>query len=110
VLQEDEEEVSQEDDEVPQEDDEEAIKYSLNLIFLYVIYLKTCRRFHGGASGIPSAGRRWWTSGAPPSGRRHTTLARRERCLMMTGVPHYQGNLTLNQYAQRWVREFIYLF
>ena len=39
-----------------------------------------------------------------------THAACRERHLMMTGAPHHQGNLTLAEYAERWVRDFIYVF
>jgi len=47
----------------------------LNLILIYVIYLMMCRCLRGGALSIYSAGQLWWTSGATPSRRRHTTLA-----------------------------------
>jgi hypothetical protein len=33
----------------------------------------------------------------------------RERRLQMIGVPHHQGNRSLNGYAQTWVRESIFL-
>jgi hypothetical protein len=39
-----------------------------------------------------------------------THNACRERRLMMQGVPHHQGSLTLDEYARKWVREFIYSF
>ena len=34
----------------------------------------------------------------------------RERRLQMIGVPHHQGNRSLNGYAQTWVRESIFYY
>lgn len=61
-----------------QVNDDEQVFITLsmsNLIYLCAICLMTCRRFRGGWQRIPSAGRRWWTSGAPKTGRRCTRLA-----------------------------------
>ena len=65
----------------------------LNLIFLYVIYLMTCRCLHGGVPRISGAGNTWWTSGVTPSGRRCTMLDGRGLCWCQV---HYTIKVTLH--------------